>query len=343
MDPRAALHRRRLVTAEFRRRHQSTCRLGSSRRHPPTWIFPLPAFALWIAPCRSTLTTPSRPTGTSTTIGRTRGRRDRLVRRTDGKRCLPTSTRSTNLVCCAPSLPLTDPSSWRCGKTKGRGGPQTDCSFFPGIPDPREVRPVISMALGTWSVCRKAWGSATTSLWRRTSTWFTQHGCVVLLNKDTFEPNYSCLPLFIPCKLRYATWAVEGMVVTGKSCSYFTVANVHINNECAERRSVCIPLRCSYVICASGLAQWCSLAISTKGAERDIPTWWHCASLPVCSEGQHRTSPLEAAFSSACVPLPTSGVPPLWRPGAELHGDMWPECCGFVVLLGSQREWLIMR
>ena len=27
-----------------------------------------------------------------------------------------------------------------------------------------------------------------------------------------------------------------------QSCSYFTVANIHINNECAKRRSVCIAL-----------------------------------------------------------------------------------------------------
>ena len=55
--------------------------------------------------------------------------------------------------------------------------------------------------------------------------------------------------LQVPCSLRYSSWAVEGMVVTGKfrsapnpSCSNFTVANVHINNECAKRRSVCIAL-----------------------------------------------------------------------------------------------------
>ena len=48
---------------------------------------------------------------------------------------------------------------------------------------------------------------------------------------------------------RYSSWAVECMVVSGKfrrapdkSCSYFTVANVHINTECAKRRSVCIAL-----------------------------------------------------------------------------------------------------
>ena len=46
-------------------------------------------------------------------------------------------------------------------------------------------------------------------------------------------------------------WAVDGMVVTGKirrapdpSCSYYTVANIHINKECAKRRSVCSALLC---------------------------------------------------------------------------------------------------
>ena len=35
----------------------------------------------------------------------------------------------------------------------------------------------------------------------------------------------------------------------------------------------------------------------------------------------HRISPLQAAFSYACVPWPTLGVPPLWGPGGELHGN----------------------
>ena len=162
------------------------------------------------------------------------------------------STRSTNLVRCAPSLPLTDPSYRSYGKKKGTGGPQTDCSFFPGIPGPRKVRtgvcsPVISMAPGVWSVCRKARAFAAAGFWRRTSTWLPNKVAQCSSTEDTFEPNYLCVPLFIPCKLRYASWAVQGMVVTGnfrsapdKWCSCLTVANVHINNKCAKRRSVCI-------------------------------------------------------------------------------------------------------
>ena len=63
---------------------------------PLTRTAPLPAFALWIALCRSLLTTPLRLTETN---GRTRGRLGRLVRRTDGMRCLP-STRSADLARC---------------------------------------------------------------------------------------------------------------------------------------------------------------------------------------------------------------------------------------------------
>ena len=77
----------------------------------------------------------------------------------------------------------------------------------------------------------------------------THHHCAALLNKDTYTRDFTCTPIHVPCSLRYSMRAVEGMVVTGKfrrapdqSCSYFTVADVHTNNECAKRRSVCIAL-----------------------------------------------------------------------------------------------------
>ena len=43
-----------------------------------------------------------------------------------------------------------------------------------------------------------------------------------------------CLPIQVPCSLRYSSWAVEGSRfrrAPDPSCSYFTVANVCINNE----------------------------------------------------------------------------------------------------------------
>ena len=77
----------------------------------------------------------------------------------------------------------------------------------------------------------------------------TTHHCALLLNKDTFDNGYTCTSIQVPCSHKYSSWALEGMGVTSKfrrtpnpSCSYFTVANVHINNECAKRRSVCIAL-----------------------------------------------------------------------------------------------------
>ena len=48
------------------------------------------AFVLWIAPCRHVLTTPLQPTGTTTTIGQTRGSQGRLVQRTDWWKLLQT-------------------------------------------------------------------------------------------------------------------------------------------------------------------------------------------------------------------------------------------------------------
>ena len=73
--------------------------------------------------------------------------------------------------------------------------------------------------------------------------------CAVLLNKDTFEDDYTCTPIQVPCNQRYSSWALDGMVVSGKfgrpldlTCRFSTVATVHINNECAARRSVRVAL-----------------------------------------------------------------------------------------------------
>ena len=131
------------------------------------------------------------------------------------------------------------------------------------------------------------------------------------------------------------------MAVTGKfsrapdpSCSYFTVASVHINNECAKRRSVCIAL----LLLTRDLCMKLGAVITSdfnKGAEREAVT----SGLT----DQRRISPLEAAFNCANAPWPTSGVTPLWSPGGEPHGSMWPECCDFVVLPESQNQWLLLR
>ena len=169
----------------------------------------------------------------------------------------------------------------------------------------------------------------------------TQQHCAVILNKDTFARDFSCTPIQVPCSLRYLSWAVEGMVVTGKfrrapdpSCSYFTVASVHISNEYAKRRSVCSAL----LLLTRDLCMKLGAVILSgdfnKGAQREL------ASSAPTSVGSLRSRPPSATLY---VPWPTSGVTPLWGPGGELQGCLWPEWCGFVVLPESQRHWLIMR
>ena len=117
----------------------------------------------------------------------------------------------------------------------------------------------------------------------------TQHRHAV----DTFTRDFPCMPIHVVCSPRYSSWAVEGMVVAGKfrrasdpSCSHFTVVNVHINNECAKRRSVCIAL----LLLIRDLCMELGAVILTgdfnKGAECEL-----------ASSDQCRISPLEAAFS----------------------------------------------
>ena len=103
----------------------------------------------------------------------------------------------------------------------------------------------------------------------------------------------------------------------------------------SKRRSVCIAL----LLFIRDLCMKLGAVILTrdfnKGAEREA-----------ASSGlsdQRRISPLEAAFSHANIPWPTSGVTPLWGPSGVRHNGTWPESCGFVVLPGSQPQWLILR
>ena len=137
-------------------------------------------------------------------------------------------------------------------------------------------------------------------------------------------------------------WAVDGMVVTGKfrtapdpSCSHFTVANIHINKECAKQRYVYIAL----LFLIRDLCSKHSAVILTcdfnKIGKRELPAG--------ASDCQRRISPLEAAFNHANIPWPTSGATPLWGPGGEPRGGTWLDCCGFVVLPDSQSQRLMIR
>ena len=145
----------------------------------------------------------------------------------------------------------------------------------------------------------------------------TQHHCAVLLNNDTFTRDFPCTPIHVVCSPRYSSWAVEGMVVTGKfrrasdpSCSHFTVANVHINNECAKRRSVCIAL----LLLIRDLRMELGAVILTsdfkKGAERELAS--------SATTDQRRISPLVAAFSCGTVQWPTSGATALLGRGPNV-------------------------
>ena len=126
----------------------------------------------------------------------------------------------------------------------------------------------------------------------------------MLLNKNTFTRDFSCILWQVPCAHAYASWAVEGVVVTGnfrrdpdKSCSSFTVANIHINNECAKRRSFCIALLL--------LIRDVCLKLGAVVLTGDFNNGAECELSPRCPESQRRISPLEATFSSACAPWPT--------------------------------------
>ena len=90
----------------------------------------------------------------------------------------------------------------------------------------------------------------------------------------------------------------------------------------AKWRSVCIALLFLLRDLCLKLGAVVLTGDCNKGAEREDLSG---------DSGDRRISSLEAVFSYACVPWSTSGVTPLWRSGGEPHGQVWPECCGFVI------------
>ena len=107
----------------------------------------------------------------------------------------------------------------------------------------------------TWQQCEYSGGSPERSMahcLRAGRCWIcrrphfigeTPRGCRASLCGAPQEKGHLC------CAPKYSSCALEGMVVSEKfptpldpACQYFTVANIHVNNECAKRRSVCIAL-----------------------------------------------------------------------------------------------------
>ena len=77
----------------------------------------------------------------------------------------------------------------------------------------------------------------------------TAHHCAVLLNKDTFERDFTTNSIMVHAKKKSAECASEGVVVNGRfrrpaegACHYFSILNVHVNYMCAARRSICCNL-----------------------------------------------------------------------------------------------------
>ena len=103
----------------------------------------------------------------------------------------------------------------------------------------------------------------------------------------------------------------------------------------AKIRSVCIALLLLIRDLSIKLGVVTLTSDFNKGVEREAAANG--------SMDHRRMSPLEAAFSHANIPWPTSGIRPLWGPIGEPHGGTWPECCGFVVLPVSQSQWRLMR
>ena len=81
----------------------------------------------------------------------------------------------------------------------------------------------------------------------------------------------------------------------------------------------------------------CSSLASTGTPHGPSEAWSLLASSWLLREPASHFSARGSLQFGTCVTWPALGVTPLWGPGAEHHGDNWPECYRYVVLPGSQR------
>ena len=116
-----------------------------------------------------------------------------------------------------------------------------------------------------------------------------------------------------------------------QSCSYFTVVNIHINNECTKRSSVCTAL----LLLIRDLCMKLGAVILTgdfnrAGERKTLPGDF----------GERWISPLEAAFSHAEIPRPTfCGVTPL--SGSRRRTQRWKHGLLVVVFSSFQTRKII--
>ena len=284
----------------------------------------------WTAPpaCGWTMSSPS--TDRTTAIGSTLGASNSPLWRAGLTHLWRTCTRIANWNLTTLFLSHIAVRHLHYALTKTTDGRLTSCSPCRGTPalqgSPAFVRGLVtSTGRGTLFAYKKGKVLSPVALWRRIST-------CSLNTTALYSSTRTLLSATTRARRsrarghRYSLWAFEGKVVTGKfrrapdpSCSCFKVANIHINNGCAKRRSVCIALLLLIHELCLTLGAVVLTGDFNKGAERELP--------PGVTDEQRRITLLETAYSFANFP---------W------HGNKWPECCGFVLLLEYQNQWLVM-
>ena len=246
----------------------------------PTLTTALRGFERWTVPCDFALTRSSPATEKTTVTGLTPGTISSLLRWSGTQRSrhmctLGKSQRQLNLHLRNFRLP-----DLRFDLTTTTAVALTGSKSFRGTLDRREVLTiarwqVTSMSLGMWPACRKGPASSPMVPWRRTFTWAPSTTALSPQQGHLWQwPHVHADSSSLHAQVFFLGWArsspanfaslltrhvstsqfqmctsitcLQKKAIRGRapdpSCSYFTVANVHFNSECAKRRSVCIAL-----------------------------------------------------------------------------------------------------
>ena len=191
---------------------------------------------------------------------------------------------------------------------------------------------------GTLSPCKKRLSTWITSSF---STRFrvTHHGgCAILFNKDTFFPDIKVTSIYLhdlrhsqPVKVIEGEtgWVLQGVISKGSfrrkpggGKSSFTQVSLHINNICGKKRS--IGKKILLAIRAVMLDEQIDLVAGNfNGAAWRRQT------------NNGNLTIIEEAFADSDLPMPSSRLTPLWRPGSDV--------CGFLKSPNSYECWKVRQ
>ena len=314
--------------------NQSACRRVSGRPQRLTRTTPLLAFDLWTVPCRSALMMLSLATERMTAIEVMCGMCNRPAWRAGGKLCLPPLLRARTW---SAALPASYPPPRRSGLAtrpkEQEADRQRTASFLESWTHTRCRPSLLASHLGPrgmLSVCRRAADSETASLSRNISPLPS----TAAPSSSTRAPSSQTARVFRSSSLANLVMllALLRAWLLLASSAELAISRAPASRSPTSTSTAPVPEgghRVVVVVVRTGPVSRAQRGGANprlqQGCRARIAAWW--LRIPASQ------LPARGSLQLSVRSWPTLESHPLWGPSDEPHGDEWPECCRFLILL----------